>query len=929
MKGPKRKRLAKACDACHKSKRRCDGTAPCSNCYYASKQCTYTDASGRPVPAPRPFKPERQDPSSSAADNRPILPAPSSSQFRIYPNPPPQQQQQHPYQADSDDEHKHTRKRFRNDRGNPMPVDDLVIDGPISAVSMDRAASAELDPSSSPTAILPAPSSTSPPLPPPSATIASHLTFFSPSALSPHRYQNSPAFGHHPLDSPADRSHKKLCPRCLMAQVGSSLSQTSLLPRLSVFSRCTTSSPKTRPPFGAPDFMVIPPLSLSFPLLIKEADLALQIVEGLGVHSPEHPTLTPVPSQEFVQRSIEREAIRRIFWLIHLLDVMASIYFKKPVTFTDSELRLRLPVDETSFELGVHSTLPEYLYLPAVRTQYASEFGHLIRIVSIYAKMEYALDELNGKSPTETSLHPETASNPSAMLMEAENKMKEWDRTLPEHLRFSEQSLQVQQSMFETSSNTGAWCWCNIHIHHASCVLALHTGSRTHRGPRPDASEALRKIDLILQMLGDRAKNSILSCVFFIDLAVFFVSHEIPFLIVGTALWSLVKYCKRDDAQIRKWAHEYEESWGTATFELVQDWRSHPSPPQQHQYPHPHSQQPQQQQHSHTTSHGHPQQPHQVPHRRLSDPPSYSGNGGANCVDHSVKRSPSHSPPISYPLGRPPNSANSSSSNHNSNRPLGINPHENNALPDSSNGNGAGSSRDSGRTGQGQPSAPPGSGVGVGPALGHGGNGSQVSMSQSQPQGVLGKFAGRDQANVTQHPRWPHLGAGGAAAGVNGGMSGPGVSGDVTVGVGVNSVSMGPGGGGNAGLSMNGSGSGSNSVGGGGSSNTAGQRNLSLLDGSLQLPSLKSSGLLDSWSLRNNQVANGAAHQQGQQQQQQNTTSPRRTTPPGGGGGSLGVPSLAQHRSLHHHGHSGSSDLRPSTTLAMPVGLQWLANESQ
>ena len=38
----------------------------------------------------------------------------------------------------------------------------------------------------------------------------------------------------------------------------------------------------------------------------------------------------------------------------------------------------------------------EYLYLPAVRTQYASEFGHLIRIVSIYAKMEFTLDEVNG-----------------------------------------------------------------------------------------------------------------------------------------------------------------------------------------------------------------------------------------------------------------------------------------------------------------------------------------------------------------------------------------------------------------------------------------------------------------------------------------------------------------------------------------------------
>jgi len=39
----------------------------------------------------------------------------------------------------------------------------------------------------------------------------------------------------------------------------------------------------------------------------------------------------------------------------------------------------------------------EYLYLPAVRMQYTSEFGHLIRILTIFAKMEYVLDELNGQ----------------------------------------------------------------------------------------------------------------------------------------------------------------------------------------------------------------------------------------------------------------------------------------------------------------------------------------------------------------------------------------------------------------------------------------------------------------------------------------------------------------------------------------------------
>jgi hypothetical protein len=87
-------------------------------------------------------------------------------------------------------------------------------------------------------------------------------------------------------------------------------------------------------------------------------DLALHIVENLGVHRAEHPTLTPVPSPEFILASTERESVRRIFWLIHLIDVMASIYLKKPLTFSDDELRLRLPADETSYELAVHSTLP-------------------------------------------------------------------------------------------------------------------------------------------------------------------------------------------------------------------------------------------------------------------------------------------------------------------------------------------------------------------------------------------------------------------------------------------------------------------------------------------------------------------------------------------------------------------------------------------
>jgi hypothetical protein len=145
--------------------------------------------------------------------------------------------------------------------------------------------------------------------------------------------------------------------------------------------------------------------------------MALEIVESLNVYQLDYPTLTPVPSPEFIQASIEREALRRIFWLIHLMDVLAHIFFKKPMfKLQDQGLRLRLPADETTFELGV-STLPgtspyfgvsvdlnyhmfpgtEYLYLPAVRTQYSSEFGHVIRILTIYAKIELTLNELRGE----------------------------------------------------------------------------------------------------------------------------------------------------------------------------------------------------------------------------------------------------------------------------------------------------------------------------------------------------------------------------------------------------------------------------------------------------------------------------------------------------------------------------------------------------
>jgi hypothetical protein len=99
---------------------------------------------------------------------------------------------------------------------------------------------------------------------------------------------------------------------------------------------------------------------------------------------------------------------------------------------------------------------------------------------------------------------------------------------LPDYLSFSEDNLQVQMSMFETSSNTGAWSFCCMHVIHASCVLALHSVSshypcdnfhstlldqakqRGQRDPTALPPSPITRLDLIMTSLGGRAKHSLI-----------------------------------------------------------------------------------------------------------------------------------------------------------------------------------------------------------------------------------------------------------------------------------------------------------------------------------------------------------------------------------------------------------------------------------
>lgn len=171
-------------------------------------------------------------------------------------------------------------------------------------------------------------------------------------------YLSSPESERILRDLQASRLRRRRCPSCSMGQVGLYARRVLQRRRRYVCSRFMTSSPRTRICGTTRGTTVRRHRHSCDVLTLRRADLALQIVKGLGVNSPDHLLLTPLPSPEFIQSSVERESLRRVFWLIQMLDVMIAIYFKRPLITSECDLRVRLPADETSFELAVHSTLP-------------------------------------------------------------------------------------------------------------------------------------------------------------------------------------------------------------------------------------------------------------------------------------------------------------------------------------------------------------------------------------------------------------------------------------------------------------------------------------------------------------------------------------------------------------------------------------------
>ncbi|KAH7890754.1 hypothetical protein F5I97DRAFT_1974777 [Phlebopus sp. FC_14] len=545
MKGPKRKRLAKACDACHKSKRRCDGTG----IYFASKKCTYTDASGKPVPAPRPFKADRPegpvDPRQSAHSAYPDGSSPSFNGVL------PQSGDIAAAPADSDEDRASNSrtKRFRTE---------VNLSTPPSGTP-PRCLAPPLTPSDRPLERDPA-----------LTRELVHLFF---------AYRQPQRMIIHQPTFLAALSHGIVPQHLLLAvcAVAAPLSRQSRL--------------KTSPSRCAGEYFAQEAMARMFDQkqeLICEKSLAtaqalcllqlhdrmgkslwngryyrtpLILVKELGIFDSDNTVLTPVPSHEFINAAIERECARRVFWLIFISDCMGAMLYRREISATEDQLSLRLPVDEASFDLSPHTAIPEYIAKPGPSYAMLSEIGQLIRVLAMHEQVERAMNDFNNR---------ESGRHPVNQLLNLEMRIDAWSEALPEHLRFNDENLSVQATMYETSANMGAWSFFAMHVIHSSCVFGLNSARQRCRTAMPHGPTwAHERLHKIIDALGKKAKLSIL---------------------LGIAIWPLFKYVDEPHPKLFEWSSEFEEIWGVRLQDLCgpkpdyrQPSRAQPSlPPQIH-----------------------------------------------------------------------------------------------------------------------------------------------------------------------------------------------------------------------------------------------------------------------------------------------------------------------------------------------------------
>lgn len=131
-----------------------------------------------------------------------------------------------------------------------------------------------------------------------------------------------------------------------------------------------------------------------------------------------------------------------------------------------------------------------------MKNKHASELGHLIRVMSIFQKIETSLDPLFEPAPRGAQLDAEGLTvtqqaakgalaycerllevgvDPYALTLNVANicQSQEWHQSLFSTLLFNPDTFRLHATMLETPSNTSAWCWAQMHAVHVAATLAL------------------------------------------------------------------------------------------------------------------------------------------------------------------------------------------------------------------------------------------------------------------------------------------------------------------------------------------------------------------------------------------------------------------------------------------------------------------------
>ncbi|KAG8983605.1 hypothetical protein FRB90_005874, partial [Tulasnella sp. 427] len=263
------------------------------------------------------------------------------------------------------------------------------------------------------------------------------------------------------------------------------------------------------------------PVPVVDPTVVHELvnQIALDILTDIGVHSfdASFPSHSPQLARD---EWLRRETSRRLFYVIYVVELLASIFTHRPIAHREQDLRIFLPAPESHFELTLGNVPLSREYLlplapPDGSKSRTAEFGFLIRIVAIYTRIA---DNIFAFKHSMDDDSPHQKPNVVDVIRDGENALKTWEVSLPETLGFNERNLDYHLQTLKSGASVAGWCYCYMHIIAECCVLALQEAAELDptrpggsKSPAQTRELALQNLKTVLNALDPSAQKSIMN----------------------------------------------------------------------------------------------------------------------------------------------------------------------------------------------------------------------------------------------------------------------------------------------------------------------------------------------------------------------------------------------------------------------------------